>query len=179
MSSWNNFFLQKMGLDTQGNPWPVCESVATWGIFCKEIPFKLMEKVKEPAMRNWHDENGHDEFIPESGLYTDAYEMTVEFGCKKLNTRESSTYGVSVTDVKTKVIAFLDYLRQSGMLKMYSAHTGIGRQNVRLISVGSNATWVKQEVATTTQQPVEEEFLVFEVTFKVNDPNTQVTLSNG
>lgn len=171
MSSWNNFFLQKMGLDTQGNPWPVCESVATWGIFCKEIPFKLMEKVKEPAMRNWHDENGHDEFIPESGLYTDAYEMTVEFGCKKLNSRESSTYGTSVADVKEKVKTFLDYLRQSGMLNMYSSHTGIGRQNVRLSSVGSNATWVKMDVATLTQ-PVQEEFLVFEVTFKVNDPNT-------
>lgn len=168
MSKWNNFFLQKMGVDSSENPYPVKESVAAWGIFCKDIPFKLMEKVKEPAGRNWHDEHGCDEFIPSTGLYVDAYEMTVELACKKLSSKEATTYGVSVSDVRTKVNTFLTYLRQSGMMKMYSTHTGIGRQDVRFVSVDNNAKWEKQDGV---------EFLVFSVTFKVNDPITDIILT--
>jgi hypothetical protein len=140
----------------------VYESVATWGIWCKSIPFKIMEKVKDPAKRTWYDEHGDEEYIPSDGVYLEAYTMKVEFGCKKVY---NST--ASVADVRQKVGAFLQYLRTAGMMKMYSSYTRIGRQEVRLESVSDNAKWVSDDNG---------EFLIFEVTFKVNDPVTDVEL---
>ena len=61
MEDWKNFFLQRMGKDENDSDYPVCESVNKWGIFCKDIPFKMFEKVKDPAKRSWYDEDGDDE----------------------------------------------------------------------------------------------------------------------
>lgn len=168
MHKWNNFYLQRMGVDGYNNPYPVCESVSTWGIFCKDIPFKIFDKVKEPAKRTWYDQHGDDEYIPSTGLYLEAYSMKVEFACKKIGV--SNKYdSAAVNDVRQKVGVFLEYLRTAGMLKMYSSHTRIGRQNVRLESVGESGTWDVDDEGN--------EFLIFEVTLKVNDPTTDVVLS--
>ena len=158
MEKWRNFFLQRMGKDGNGNAYPVCESVATWGIWCKNIPFKLFDRVKAPAKRTWYDEHGDDEYIPKEGLYLEAYTMKVEFGCKKMS---------SVNDVRQNVGQFLAYLQSSGHMKLYSSHTRIGRQDVRLDSVSDNATW---------KTDAEGEFLIFEVTLNVADPKTDITL---
>lgn len=160
MEKWQNFYLQKMGVDGNSNPYPLCESVATWGVWCKDIPFKIAEKVKEPAKRSWYDEEGDDEYIPSTGLLLEAYTMKVEFGCK---------IKTGISDVREKVGEFLDYLRQSGMMKLYSTYTRIGRQNVRLSSISDKA-WKNDQEG--------EEFLVFEVEFKVNDPATDIILDN-
>ena len=161
--------MQRMGT-TGGSAYAVCESVSTWGVWCSEIPFKLAEKVKEPAKRSWYDEHGDEEFIPSGGLMMESYNMKVKFGCKKMTGgRDTATYGTQVSDVRQKVKTFLDYLRQSGMMKMYSTHTRTGRQYVRLQSIGDNAKWVTKD---------DVEFLVFEVTLKVCDPVTEVTASS-
>ena len=162
MGKWNNFFLQRMGYQQNNTPYPVCESVATWGVFCKSIPFQIFKKTKDPAKRTWYDEHGDEEYIPSEGLYAEAYTMKVEFGCKKANDSMAS-----VNDVRLKVGAFIDYLRTAGMMKMYSKHTRIGRQEVRLESVDDNAKWISDDNG---------EFLIFSVTFKVNDPVTDITL---
>lgn len=161
MGKWNNFFLQRMGTDANSAPYPVCESVATWGVWCKDIPFKILDKVKAPAKRTWNDEHGDDEYVPSTGLYVEAYTMKVEFGCKKM---------AGVSSVRSSVGTFLTYLRESGMMKMYSSYTGIGRKDVRLESVGDSAKWKSEDG---------QEFLIFDVTFKVNDPVTDVTLGSS
>ena len=168
MADWQNFFLQKMGTDGSGNAWPVKESVAEWGIFCKDIPFVLFGKVKEPAKRQWPDEHGDEEYVP-SGLYLEAYTIKIEFGCKKVVGNDIAKYGTgsAVDDVRAKVGAFLSYLR-TGQFKIYSSYTRIGRQYVRLESVSDGATWKTNGNG---------EFLVFEVSLKVNDPVTDVVLS--
>ena len=168
MHKWNNFYLQRMGVDGNNDPYPICESVSTWGIFCKDIPFKIFDKVKEPAKRTWHDQHGDDEYIPSTGLYLEAYSMKVEFACKKL-TSGNKYEAAAVNDVRVKVGIFLEYLRTAGMLKMYSSHTRIGRQNVRLESIGESGTWFTDNDGN--------EYLIFDVTLKVNDPMTDVTLS--
>lgn len=171
MGAWNNFYLQRMGADN-GSPYSVCESVQEWGIWCKSIPFILAGKVKEPASHSWNDEDGDDEYIPAEGLKFEAYTMDVEFGCKKLTSAEASKYGGdAISDVRQKVGAFMEYLRTSGMMKLYSSHTRIGRQNVRLVQFHDNAKWYKDESGF--------EFLVFKVTFKVNDPVTNVVLPSN
>ena len=170
MAKWNNFFLQKMGLDVNHNPYPIYESVAAWGIFCKEIPFKIFDKVKEPAKRSWYDEHGDDEYIPTTGLMLEAYTMKVKLACKKI-TNGNQYDSASVDDVRLMVGNFLEYLRTSGMMKVYSAHTRIGRQNVRLESIDDDAVWVTEDDGS--------EFLIFSVTLKVNDPYTDITLASS
>lgn len=164
MANWQNFYLQKMG-DSE----PVCESVSEWGIFCKEIPFALAGSVKEPAKNDWYDEHGDDEFIPSEGLKMKAYDMEVEFGCKVIasGSRDASRFDVTVESVRANVAAFLEYLRLSGMMNMYSSYTGIGRQNVRLDSY-DEGDFIDDGGVT---------MLVFKIKFKVNDPVTQITLS--
>lgn len=168
MGKWNNFFLQKMGVNGNNAPYPVYESVSTWGIFCKDIPFKLFDKVKDPAKRQWYDESGDDEYMPSGGLKLEAYSMKIEFACKKLSNGNKYN-AAAVNDVRVKVGTFLSYLKTSGMLKMYSNYTRIGRQNVRLESVGESGTWDVDDEGN--------EFLIFEVTLKVNDPETDITLT--
>ncbi len=154
MERWQNFYLQSMN----GSDKSVYESTNKWGVWCKDIPFKIFDKVKAPAKRTWYDEDGDEEYIPSDGLYLEAYTMEVEFGCKKTST---------ITDVRQKVGAFLEYLRASGHMKMYSSYTRIGRQNVRLESVSDNAKWKSNDNI---------EYLIFKVVFKVNDPKTDITL---
>ena len=166
MADWRNFYIKKMGT---GNP--TKESVLDFGIWCKTIPFKIMEKVKQPPSRSWNDEHGTDEFIPSGGLMIDAYSMKVEFGCKKMKQlHDGSTNIPAVTDVRSKVATFIEFLRTSGMMMLYSSYTGIGRQNVRLESINDNAKWKNQGG---------EQWLIFEVVFKVNDPYTDITLSSS
>lgn len=168
MARWNNFFLQKMGTDGMGEPYPVMESVSRFGVWCKDIPFKLLENVKEPARRSWPDEHGDDEYIPSGGLFLESYEMEVEFGCKLLTAPVGDVEVRYVDDVRKSVADFLEYLRSSGMMKLYSSHTRIGRQLVRLSLVDGSSTWVTDGDG--------KEFLVFKVKFKVNDPVTDVKL---
>lgn len=157
MEKWRNFFVWKMGRDSRGNDiYPPFESVATWGIYCKSIPFKLFDNIKQPAKRSWPDEHGDDEYIPQEGLYLEAYNMKVEFGCKRTST---------VKDVRQKVGQFLQYLRETGHINLYSSYTRIGRQNVRLDSVSDNSKWKSYDGS---------EYLIFEVTFHVGDPITDI-----
>lgn len=167
MANWQNFYLQRMGTDGVGDTYPVYESVARWGVWCKDIPFKLFDSVKEPAKRSWNDEHGDDEYISATGLWLEAYEMTVEFGCKLLSAPVGEEETAVVSDVRVAVKSFLDYLRSAGMMKMYSKHTRIGRQNVRLVSVSDDAHFERDYQGGV-------EFVVFKVTFKVNDPVTNI-----
>lgn len=146
------------------------ESVARWGVWCKDIPFKIFDKVKEPAKRSWNDEHGDDEYISPSGLWLESYEIEVEFGCKKMTSVVGEEEVAYVNDVRASVGSFLEYLRSSGMLKMYSSWTRTGRQEVRLVSVDDDAHWEPDEGDG-------QEFLVFKVRFKVNDPKTDVLMS--
>lgn len=174
MERWQNFYIQKSGQSETAK-----ESVATWGIFCKSIPFVLFGEVKEPAKREYNDEHGDDEYIGSGGLYLKSYIIEVEFGCKKM---ANSTFG-TVTDVQSKVATFLEYLRSAGLFKLYSSYTRIGRQNVRLDSISDNAKWVSngewKTVNNTRTFVVTEEYLVFKVKFKVNDPKTNIVYNNG
>jgi len=183
MANWRNFYLQKAGTDSDNNAHPTYESVKQWGVWCKDIPFKLFDKVKEPAKRTWYDEHGDDEYIPADGLMLEAYTMDVEFGCKIMKaTTDGSDSIPAVEDVRANVAAFLEYLRTNGMLMIYSAHTRIGRTDVRLDSVGSDAKWKREKalkVVSGTSTMTYDEYLVFKVTFKVNDPKTDVTLDNN
>lgn len=144
------YFKTYMQLETDNSE--VIETISSFGMFCMDNPFKIAESVKEPTKRSWYDENGDDEYIPETGLYMSSYENEVKFGFK------GSAFGAN-----EKLKSFLEYLRK-GMLKIYCEFNKIGRQHVRLKSI-------KQ---TLDRNPDSEDILIVAVTFKFNDPITDI-----
>lgn len=139
---------------------PVVDTLSNWGIVCKDFPFKLYGEAKELSSRDWKDEDGDDEYIPNE-LKIAAYEIDVEF-----------VYKGDMNTANTKIRGFLDYLTGRGgigaELKVYDTYTKIGRQSVRYVSVDDDI-FFRQEGGN--------DVVVFVVTFKVNDPLTDIALS--
>ena len=138
----------------------VVDTLDNWGIVCKEFPFKLYGEAKELPSHDWKDKDGDDEYIP-SELPIASYEVEVEFAYK----------GV-MDSANANIKGFLDYLTgrdgSGAELMVYDTYTKIGRQNVRFVSVGDDVFYRQEEGG---------DVVVFSVTFKVNDPVTDITLS--
>ena len=138
----------------------VVDTLDNWGIVCKEFPFKLYGEAKELPSHDWKDEDGDDEYIP-SELPIASYEVEVKFAYK----------GV-MDSANANIKGFLDYLTgrdgSGAELMVYDTYTKIGRQNVRFVSVGDDVFYRQEEGG---------DVVVFSVTFKVNDPVTDITLS--
>lgn len=134
----------------------VKETIADFGMYCMEDPFVLYSEAKDVTKRSWYDEDGDDEYIPENGLYVQSYENSVKFGFK------GDEFGAN-----EKLRSFLDYLC-SGMMKMYCEFNKVGRQHVRFKSV-------KQ---TLYRDEKDGDLLVVTITFKFNDPVTDIKPSS-
>lgn len=138
----------------------VVDTLDNWGIVCKEFPFKLYGEAKELSSHDWKDEDGDDEYIP-SELPIAAYELEVEFA-----------YKGDMNSANEKIRGFLDYLTGRGgtgaELMVYDTYTKIGRQHVRYVNVGEDVFHRQEDGG---------DVVVFNVTFKVNDPVTDITLS--
>ncbi len=145
-----SYYKTYMQLEVDGSS--VIDTVAAYGMYCMENPFVLYKSVKEPTKRTWYDEHGDDEYIPAEGLYIEAYENEVKFGF------HGAAFGAN-----EKLKSFLEYLR-SGMLKMYCEFNRIGRRHVRFKGV-------KQELVRDAS---DEDILIVTVTFKFNDPVTDI-----
>lgn len=147
--------LQKMMSDA-----PVIDTLDSWGIVCKDFPFKLYGEAKELSSRSWKDEDGEDEYVP-SELKLDSYDLKVDFA-----------YKGNINTANAQIREFLDYLTGRGgtgaELRVYDTYTRIGRKNVRFKSVDEDV-FVRSES--------EGDVVTFKVTFRVNDPVTDITLS--
>ena len=141
------------------------ETISDFDIYCADMPFKLFEEAKEPSKRDWHDEHGEDEYIPADGLVMKPYTMDGKFCCK--GGRDSAN---------AKISKFLKYITgrdgSGAEMKMYCTWTGIGRRGIRFVKLNDNAELVRDDNG---------DILVFKVTFKVNDPVTDIApiFNNG
>lgn len=137
----------------------VKETMKDFGIICKEFPFKLYGDTKELYTTSWNDEDGDDEFVPDI-LPIKSYDIQVEFG-----------YKGKIDTANEKIKTFLDYLTgkdgSGAKMKVYDSYTRIGRQHVRVKSI-SDDIFVRNES--------EGDVVTFKVTFKINDPLTDITL---
>ncbi len=137
----------------------VKETVADFDIYCAEIPFRLFVEAKDPSKRDWMDEHGDDEYIPDSGLKLKAYTMDVKFCCK--GDKFSSN---------AKIQKFVEYLTgmdgSGAVMMMYCTWTKIGRRGIRFDKLNDKAELVRDGDGDT---------LVFTITFKVNDPVSNIT----
>lgn len=134
----------------------VIDTIDSFGLYCVDIPFKMADSIKEVASRDWHDEDGLDEYIPKDGFKMSAYDMDVKFGFKgdKFAANEA-------------INGLLEYLL-SGYVKLYCDYTRIGRQHVRLNKVNDSAELVRDG---------DGDILIFSVSLKVCDPVTEIVLS--
>ncbi len=130
----------------------VKDTIASFGMYCMENPFNPCESVKDITKRSWYDEHGDDEYIGSDGLYLAAYENEVKFG-----------FNGTAFAANKKLKDFIDYLMK-GQIKMYCEFNRIGRQHVRLKSIKP----------TLERDPVNEDILIVKVTFKFNDPKTDI-----
>lgn len=142
----------------------VVDTLDNWGIVCKNFPFKLYGEAKELPSHDWKDEDGDDEYIPDV-LPIAAYEMEVEFA-----------YKGDMFTANSNIKGFLDYLTgregDGAEFMCYDTFTRIGRQKMRFVSVS-------EDIFHRDQNNSEYgcDVIVFSVTFKVNDPVTEITLS--
>jgi len=151
---YEKVYIQKIGTGS-----PVKETIADFDIYCADMPFKLFVEAKAPSKRDWFDEHGDDEYIPNGGLKLKAYTMDVRFCCK--GDKYSSNGKIK------KLINYLTGLDGSGAeMKMYCTWTKIGRKGIRFDKLNDKAELLRDEDGDT---------LVFTITFKVNDPITDIT----
>lgn len=139
----------------------VKETVVDFDIYCADIPFKLLVEAKDLSKQDWNDEHGDDEYIPIGGLKLKAYTMDVKFCCK------GDKYSANA-----KVQKFLKYLLgldgTGAEMMMYCTWTQIGRAGIRFDKLNDKAELVRDSDGDT---------LVFTITFKVNDPLSDVSPS--
>lgn len=137
----------------------VVDTFDSWGIVCKDFPFKMFGEAKELPKNDWKDEDGDDEYVP-SVLKLAAYEMKVEF-----------VYKGALNTANVNIRAFLDYLTGrdgSGVdMMVYDTFTRIGRQHVRFVEAEDDVVY---------RQADSGDVIVFGVTLKVNDPVTDIKL---
>ena len=136
----------------------VYETVADFEMYCMDIPFIVFGEAKELPRNEWKDEHGDDEYIP-SSLYMEAYELTVRFA-----------YKGAQKSANAKINTFLNYLTgadgSGAEMSMYSTYTQIGRRGIRFVKVEDDAELIRDKNG---------DILMFDVTFKVNDPVTNIS----
>ncbi len=146
--SYYRIFLQKESDDAE-----VKDTIASFGMYVSESPFKPCDSVKEPTKRDWYDEDGDDEYIPAEGLRMQSYENKVKFLFKG-----------DAFDATEKTKDFVEYLRTAGLMKMYCEFNQVGRQHVRLKSIDP----------TLYRDSTDGDILTLSVSFKFNDPITDI-----
>lgn len=146
------FLLQKLTKKA-----PVLNS-KEWGIWIKNIPFKIFPELKDIPSRDWLDENGDDEYIPDSPCYK-AYELECSF-----------VYIGDNKNANTQIKSFIKYLAEGGAFKFYDTYTQIGRTNVRYLKYSEDVLYRRDN---------EKDIVVFNVTLKVNDPITDIILTEA
>lgn len=145
------FYIQKEAANAK-----VMELGENFGFYEMECKFYGGKAVKDPPKRDWYDEDGDDEFVPDNPKFK-SFEMDIKFG-----------YKGDMFSANEKLEKLQDYL-VPGTMKVYDSYNNIGRQNVRFIEIPDDAELVRDKD--------DGDILVVTIKLKVNDPRTKITLS--
>lgn len=137
------------------------ETVADFSIYISDVPFlPIGAEMKDPASRDWHDEDGLDVFYTASPPMKD-YDLELSCMAK----------GTTIAALRSSVDSFLQYLSGSdglgSVFLLYDTRSATGRQHVRYVSASTDVFY--NEDSDT------ELFLSFKVKFHVDDPRTLVS----
>lgn len=136
---------------------------AEWGMVAKVNPFPVLPTPKEPYKNEWLDENGDDEY--NSKMYYESFEFEVTFYVKTVGTNAESVLVSQVNEFFSKI--------KEGEFMIYDSYTGLGRRKVRYAGY-SEEDYKRRDSASEPWARA-----IFVVKFKVNDPVTNITLSDG
>lgn len=143
----------------------VTDVFQAYGMVLEDMPSIIPLTPKNIYSHSWTDEDGDDEYIPENIKY-ESVECDFTFGCSSTDSKNT---------VFDKLNAFIAWL-QSGTFSFYCEYSGIGRQDVRLSELQDDAKYSKHTLRRNGID-MTEEVLSFTVTFKINNPKTDVSLS--
>ena len=139
----------------------------TYSVIVKTHDYPMALKAKEPYKNQWKDQHGDEEYIGSDGLYFEAF--TFKMDCVML--AKASSLDAAIADLKAGVVAFRNAL-STGFFKTYDAWTGFGFQDVRLVEFPMPQNSDYGVFGKSAR-------VIFSVTFKVNDPVTNLVLQNG
>ena len=117
--------------------------------------------MKDIPKNDWFDEDGDDEYIPDTPVYK-AYEMDAKFFI------EASSMESLIESIR----GFIQYIATGGSFSIYNPNTGIGRQSIRYVSYSDEAKYNKVGTSDGTKYMCE-----FSLKLKVNNPNTNIILN--
>lgn len=141
----------------------VAVDTTMWGMVAKVTPFPILPTPKEPYKNNWLDEDGDDEYNVQ--MRYEAVELEVKF--------HIITIGDSaVADLVSQVEDFFSKIR-IGEFAIFDSFTSIGRRKVRY------AGGAIEEFQNNIRKRENKASCDLSVVFKVNDPITKMTLSDG
>lgn len=162
---YKKFLIQQLTYDgtTYTSVGNVVDTYKTFKVVCQECPFKLLPEPKEPAKRDWLDEDGEDVYIPTGGFKFKSYELAVKF-----------LYVGKKSAMKQDLKTFVDFLygRNTGgkpLMAVYDEYTQIGRRGLYVKDVDNELLFHSDSDTDVIAQ--------FKVTFVVTDPVTEITLS--
>lgn len=135
-----------------------------YGCVPKSQPYPDDYEVKDPYAIDWPDRHGGDEWTDE--MYLKPFDHTVEFYIKAYpsGTRTATEVLASQRD------ALLGKIRQ-GSFAIFDSSVSRGYRNVRFVSskVTTDRTKLFDDCA----------WMIFNVTFRINDPLTRLTMTGG
>jgi len=135
----------------------------TYGLVAQTQPFPEGYEVKEPYKNDWKDEHGDDEYV--AAMKYKAFEYTVKFYIKAFPSVNPAKSAVEVLN------GLRDQFRAKlvpGEFKIWDSWQKKGYQKVR---------YVKESVDDREVTDAEA-WMIFSVTFKVNDPATAMTYNS-
>ena len=162
MSDYKPFYIQTVG---DSAAW----STGDYGLVAKSNPYPALPDMKDPYNNDWKDENGDDEYL--GTVHYKTFTFDVQFYVKafdEVNGQGAVTKAASVV-LREQMANFFTKIK-TGEFKIYDSYTGLGRQNVRYVSYSEDSGFVSRDNWAR---------LIFKVTFKVNDPVTNMKLQGG
>ena len=134
-----------------------------WGIRIMDVPFKVKGEAKDVPENDWKDGHGTEAFLPDE-LPVSSYDTTASLVFKGAK----GTAG-------TKIKGFLDYLANGGYFKMYVEEFRMGRQHVRYSGYDPAAEYIEDDDDSADG----EDIVTFKLKLRVDDPETQITLTKS
>ena len=143
----------------------VVDTQSSFRVVCQEFPFKHYPEAKDLPKRDWYDRHGEDVYIPTDGMKFKAYDLEAKF-----------LYVGSQAQMSEDLRNFISFIygRNDGgspLLAIYDEYTKTGRRGVLVESVDNELIAYDDANAEVIGQ--------FKVKFRVTDPVTDITLTNG
>lgn len=140
--------------------------MTAFGVVVKNHDIPYQRKTKEPYKNDWHDEHGDDEYVGDT-IFMEAFTFTEK--CVMITKEADSDEARQV--LADQIAAFQDYLSH-GEFKIFDDYTKRGFQHVRLNEFPAPAQSDYDVFRGKAR-------IIFDVSFKVNDPVTKMGLRDG